>query len=367
MPVKLQEAKARPIKTTSTFVGQCNSRKSVTIRPQIDGYVTRILRRSGDHVSAGEVLMQINPGKENSALHGVESALAAAQSEKEIAEHTLRALYSSRAQQLDNLNFDQEQYTRYHDLFEQGVASAEEDQKYTAQLHSSQSGIKKIDSEIKAQQSTIQKIERNIQQAKANVNSQKIELGYYTIRAPFEGIIGDIPVKLGDFVRADTVLASLSCNTPLEICIAVPTAQAGKIKIGLQEELLDPEETVVGKANVFFVSPRVNDETQSILVKALFENDNSSLKTGQTLKVRLVWGEKLGLTVPTSAVTHIAEQDFVFVAEGKDHLVAKLTPVKLGNLYEGFFEVESGLAAGQQVVVFGSQNLADGVPIRPQS
>lgn len=368
VPVKLQEAKEQLVKDSSIFIGHCGFRKVVTLRPQISGCISKILRHSGESVSKNEIIMQINPAKQVNAVQGTQFAVSSTEAEKDGAKNTLQALLASKEQKLINLEFDQEQYKRYHDLFQQGVASQEDEQKYATQLKASQSEINRIDNEIKAQQAAIERLERTIEQAKLSVVSQEIELGYYTIRSPLSGTLGDLPVKIGDFVTTDSALATISSHTPIEISISVPAAQAKKISLGLEQQLLDNDEKTIGKAKVFFISPKVTDDTQSVQVKALFDNSHQVLRSGQTLKVKMEWDKRMGMTVPTAAVTRIAEQDFVYVAEVKNkQLVAKLKPLKLGAQHEGFYEVLSGLSPGERVVVVGNENLSDGLPIRPQT
>jgi RND family efflux transporter MFP subunit len=178
-------------------------------------------------------------------------------------------------------------------------------------------------------------------------------------------MVGDIPVKLGDYVTPTSKLTTLTQNKPLEAYVSVPTERASKLHLNMDIKLLDQEGKPFGDSKVFFIAPSVDEGSQSILVKSLVPNTDGDLRADQLVSARVVWSKDVGLLVPTSAVAHAGNQDFVFIAQAdpSQSLTARQIPVKLGDIQGNNYQVLSGLKSGDRIVTSGIQNLADGVPI----
>ena len=134
-------------------------------------------------------------------------------------------------------------------------------------------------------------------------------------------------------------------------------------------ELLDAQNKVVGRSRISFISQGVNNETQSVLVKSLYENNDGKLRSEQFARTRVIWDKRPGVLVPTTAISRIAGQDFVFVAETneKSQRIARQQPVKLGEIQGNSYQVIEGLKAGEEIVISGIQKLSNGAPIVPES
>ena len=115
-----------------------------------------------------------------------------------------------------------------------------------------------IDSRISAQKASILQAEKDLQQAEANTEQQQVQLQYYQITAPFDGTVGDIPVKVGDFVNTSTQLVTITQNRPLEVKISVPMDKGPELRKGIPVELLNTQGQVIGTSRVFFISPNVS-------------------------------------------------------------------------------------------------------------
>jgi multidrug efflux pump subunit AcrA (membrane-fusion protein) len=115
---------------------------------------------------------------------------------------------------------------------------------------------------------------------------------------------------------------------------------------------------------VTFVSPRVDPETQLLLIKARVPNPEGRFRNDQVVRARVIWQESELPIVPITAVARMAGQSFVFVAEsdGKQ-TVARQRPVQLGELSNQGYVVTEGIKAGDKVIVTGVQMLADGMPV----
>jgi RND family efflux transporter MFP subunit len=327
MPVKVQEARAVPVNDASDYVATLKSRDSAVIMPQVEGQIVQIYVHSGDRVAAGAALVEIDPLKQQATVKSQESARAAQQA---------------------TLNWSKQQYERAQGLFAAGVVSKQDlDQAKTA-LEAAQAQMEALD---------------------AQVREQEVQLHYYKVVAPRAGIVGDIPVRVGDRVTTSTQLTTVDQPGSLEVYVYVPIEHSAQLKRNLPVQVVDSEGKVLASTIVTFISPQVDNTTQTVLVKARVPNRNDTLRQSQFIRARIVWGTHQNPKVPILAVSRLAGQYFAFVAEpqtGGSYL-AKQVPLKIGQTVGNDYEVQDGIKPGDKVIVSGTQFLLDGVPVIPQS
>jgi multidrug efflux pump subunit AcrA (membrane-fusion protein) len=126
---------------------------------------------------------------------------------------------------------------------------------------------------------------------------------------------------------------------------------------------------VLANTRVTFISPQVDNTTQTVLVKAKITNGNDSLRQSQFIRARVVWGTHQNPEVPILAVSRLAGQYFAFVAEPQNggSFVARQKALTVGQTVGNNYEVQAGLKPGDKVIVSGTQFLMDGAPVVPQS
>jgi len=199
------------------------------------------------------------------------------------------------------------------------------------------------------------------------VKQQKVELHYYSVTSPMDGIVGDIPVRMGDRVTVTTMLTTIDEPGALEAYIYVPAERAKNLKAGLPVRLLDTAGNSVSETRVTFVSPQVETDTQTVLAKATIQNSQGKLRIAQQVRAQITWGIHEGPVIPVLAVLRINGQFFAFVAvnEGKG-TVARQKPLKLGDTVGNDFVVLDGLKAGDHLIISGTQFLQDGMPVMEQ-
>jgi RND family efflux transporter MFP subunit len=324
MPVQVAPVTLSPVPNSDTYVSTIKSRRSATMQPQVDGNLVKIFVKSGDLVKAGQLLMQIDPLKQIATVVSQQGT----QSQK-------KALY-------DYTKIEEE---RQRKLFEAGVVSRDA-----------------YDQAIQAYQNAKADYESNV----ALTDSQKQQLGYYDIRAPFTGIVGDIPVHLGDYVSATTLLTTVDENADLEAYIYIPTERATVVRRGLPVEILDSDGKTLVKSNISFLSPQVDNGLQSILAKAEIPRSAEILRNQQLVKARVTWSTAPAPVVPVLAVSLVGGQTFVFLASPKgDGYIAHQVAVKLGDTVGNTYPVISGLKPGDKVITSGLQFLQEGAPVKP--
>lgn len=247
------------------------------------------------------------------------------------------------------------------------VASAEKD--LERRIKTLEAQIASQEKLIQAQEARVKSVRGQVNRSRAEAVTEQVELQYYDVSAPIDGIVGDVSVKVGDFVDSQAQITSIRNNRTLEVNIDVPVDRLAEIKIGTPVEILSQQTgEVMGTSRVSFISPDAGSGTQTILVKAIYNNSDNRLRSDQLVRARIIWQRQPGLTVPTSAVQRIGAQPFVFLAveqivDGQQLLIASQKPVKLGSIQGQSYEVVSGLSASDRIVVSGVVKLRDGAPI----
>jgi RND family efflux transporter MFP subunit len=164
------------------------------------------------------------------------------------------------------------------------------------------------------------------------------------------------------------VITTIDQAEGLEAYINVPLERATALRPGLTVELLDAEGSVMAANPITFIAPRADDATQSVLVKATLRGMPRGVRVMQYVRARIIWSNAPVLSVPVVAVTRLAGQHFVFIAEPRDQgFVARQIPVTVASLIGEDYIVQSGLKPGARVIVSNVQKLGDGAPVKPAS
>ncbi|MBD2178676.1 efflux RND transporter periplasmic adaptor subunit [Pseudanabaena sp. FACHB-1998] len=368
IPVPIAAVDSGTVTDSSDYVANLQSRQSVTLQPRVDGYIQEIYVKAGDRVEAGAPILRIDPAKQQAAVQQSVAAVATSQADFESARATLAQLQASKESTLSSLDFNQKEYKRYSDLTSQGAIARQKLDEVANNLRNARAELGKIEAQISAQEASINSAATRIEASRAGAIQQEVQLDFYTVTAPFTGIVGDIPIKVGDNVSSTTQLTTITQNQVLEVQIAVPLESAPKLKIGMPVELLDNQDKAIVNGKVAFISPNIDAQTQSVLVKAAFNNGNNQLKANQFVRARLIWSSRSGVLVPTSAISRLGGQDFIFVAEesttnGNKQLIANQKAVKLGKITGNKQEVLEGLKPNDKIVVAGILQLRNGVEI----
>ena len=312
--------------TFDEFVATIRSLRSMNIQPQVDGIVRQIMVMAGDRVRAGQPLVQIDPEKQQA---------------------TVSASQSQRASREADLEFAQQQLARNQKLFDAGAVSR-------AELEQAQTAVKTAEAQLAA--------------VNSQIREDQVQLAYYRVTAPADGVVGDIAVRQGDRVTPASLITTIDAAEGLEAYISVPLERATALRPGLTVELLDADGTVIASNPITFIAPRADDATQSILVKATLRMRPPGVRVQQYVRSRIVWTTEPAIAVPVVAVNRISGQYFVFVAEqGQGGTVARQKPVTVGELIGDSYIVRSGVKEGEKLIVSNLQKLQDGVPVKPEA
>jgi membrane fusion protein (multidrug efflux system) len=334
--VVVDTVRQEPYQPKSVYVGRLEAKDDVTIRAMVSGYLLQRHFREGEQVEAGEVLYTIDPSEYNAALAKARADLAAA---------------------LANQSNAERNYNRGRELLPKGAISQVEMDNLTAQ---------KLDADAR------------IEAARAQVTSAEVNLNFTTIKAPISGRIGRSQVSPGDLVSPSSGdLTTLVSVDPIEALFQVSESvyiaqvsqrvkanpsisdlQGIEVTLELGNGVFYPE---VGQIDYF--ANRIDADTGTLEARARIPNPFGLLVPGQYVRVTLQDTQLLeGLFVPLAAVQADQQGTFVLVVDSNS-TVARHN-VELGDRIEERVLVNSGLEAGDRVIVRGLQQVRPGMPVQ---
>lgn len=325
-PVKVVTAEARMVPQSTDYLATLKSRNSSALQPQVEGDITKIFVHSGEHVQSGTPLLEIDPRKQEATVNNQEAA------------------HQSKQAVLAQAKIDLD---RKKQLYASGIVAK---------------------ADLDAAQSAYNAAKADADALEASIREQKVQLRYYTVNAPTDGIVGDIPVKVGDHVNSQTMLTTLDHGGVLEAYVYIPAEKSKDVRMGMPVDLLDDAGNPVQRTKISFISPRVDPDSQTLLVKTQVPNPQMRFRNAQQVHARVVWSESKQPVIPVTAVSRLSGKLFAFVAEGQGQQeVARQRVIQVGDLVGNDYVVLQGIQPGDKIIVSGVQMLADGMPVIPQS
>jgi RND family efflux transporter MFP subunit len=408
--VNMATVATNTVQDSTIFVGILESPRFVTIKPQVEGRINKIYIKEGDIVKQGQPIVGLQSDDAQALLQQRQASLAQANANlallkagtrpEQVAQ--ARATLAQAQAQIESsksaLDLARSRVVRYAQLAKQGAVSQDlyagyvnEQRNAAAQLAVNQ---KKLDqlrqtrlSDINAFSATVRQQQENLQQqlngsrpqeiaqaqsqvsqAAAGVRSAQVQLQYAKVLAPFTGIVGNIPLEIGDYAAKGDALTTLTKNDSFDLNLAIPFARAKQLRAGLPVELLDAAGKSIAMGKVSFISPTATADSQTILAKASFAN-NGQLLNRQSVQARVIWERRSGILIPVTAVSRLGGKTFVFVAEtkqdrdGKTGSIAIQKPVELGAIEGNNYQVTKGLKPGEKIITSGLLSLSNGAPI----
>ena len=317
-----------PFKFSARMKGQ----NDVTVTPQVSGQLTRICVTEGQQVRQGQALFIIDSRNAQLELEAAQANLQAALAQ----ENSAKLEYES------NKN-----------LFDKKIVSS-------YMLNNSENSYKQA--------------QASVAQAKAAVNRAKVNLGFCTITATVSGVIGEIPVRVGDQVSPMTQLTILSGNTSMYAEISITEAivesmvQEGVKAADIEKHLAEiPPATFVMKSGTEYphkgkvasMTGVVNAATGSLTAKVSFPNPDGHLYSGIQGTVVMNFAETDVIVIPQHAVVRLQDKSLVYKVQADSTATAvDVTTADTGNGKD--FIIISGLNVGDKIVTTGANNVAEG-------
>lgn len=336
VPVTVVKMEAETIPQIFEYVGFTKSSHPVDIYARVQGYLDRIGYMEGEMVERGDLLFQLDPRPFIAAVDRAKGALS-----KEEA-----ILWNARVTR-----------ERLEPLYKQHAASRRD-----------------LDNAIASQLAA----EASVQSAKASVIEAELNLSYTTILSPISGLSGRAKYREGTLITPgqNAELTTISVLDPIWVDFNVPSNEMLKHRDDIRKGYLllpkDMDFTMeivladgstfphTGKAN--FASPTLDERTGTMLVRAAFPNPQDSLKPGEFARIRALGATRPNsLFVPQSAVLESKSGMIVYVVNENNQ--AEMVPVVPGDWYEKVWVIQSGLKAGDRVIVDGINKVQPGTPV----
>lgn len=307
LPVEAATARQDTVVDAIIATGEVEAIQSASLRPDIEGRIVEIPMREGAEVAKGAALFRIDDLE-------LKSQVARAEAEHDLAEQAL---------------------ARTKGLVQENASSAQDLERADATARSS----------------------------RASLDLLKLRLARTTVRAPFDGVLGQRFVSLGDYVTTSDSMVIIQTVNPARVSFTVPERYASVVrrgqKVTFRVAALPGEEF---SGNVEFVSPAVQLPARTLIVKAVVPNGRRHLQAGMFVEARLATEVRpRAVVVPEEAVLAVQGGSYVWVVDS-----GKVTrrAVVLGVRSPGEVEITTGVQAGEQVVVGGLELLQEGAPVQ---
>jgi membrane fusion protein, multidrug efflux system len=332
VPVQVTAVEQKPMPIYLTALGTVTPYMSVTVKARVSGELLPVKFTEGQEVRQGETIMVIDPKPYQAALNQAKGTLA----------HDQALLNNAKAE-----------YARYKALYDAGVVSKET---------------------VDADQASLGQYEGAIQADQAAVDNAALQLSWCYIQAPINGRIGLRLVDPGNIITANTTnLVVINQFKPIAVYFTLPENQLPQVLQRLRSDKRMPVDAYdrgdvqkLAEGQLLTADNQIDTTTGTDRLKAVFENKDESLFPNQFVNIHLVLENRPNaLVVPSAAIQTGLQGSFVWTTDTDDKgaTVAKIQPVKIA-LTEGQMTIlDSGPAAGANVVVDGADRLRPGQPV----
>lgn len=334
-------------------VGNVEAYNTISIRPQVNGQLMKVFIQEGDYVRQDQKLVEIDPRPLQAQVAQAEAQLAKDRAQLQQANANL-------ARDVANEKYAREQAARYVSLFEQGVVSKDDRERFSSNADS-------LEQSVQADQAAIESAKAQIQADQASLDSIRLQLSFTTISSPIDGRLGNIMVKAGNIVNANqTDLMSLAEVAPIYVTFSVPEPRLPEIRrfMGtgnkLPVEAKSQDESGDGeRGELTFIDNNVDATTGTIKLKGTFQNADRKLWPGEFVNVAMrLTLQPNALVVPTAALQTGQDGTYIYVV--KEDMTVEMRPVTAGLRVNDILVIDKGLREGEIVVIEGQLRLAPG-------
>ena len=352
-PIVAAKAVRKDVPVDVTAVGNVEAYNTISIRPQVSGQLTKVFIEEGDYVMKDQKLVEIDPRPLQAQVAQAEAQLA-----KDRA--NLQQASANLARDVANEKYAREQAARYVSLFEQGVVSKDDRERFASNADA-------LGQSVQADQAAIESAKAQIQADQANVENIKLQLSFTTISAPIDGRLGNIAVKAGNIVTANSSdLMSLAQVQPIYVTFAVPEPRLPEIRrymgtgIKLPVDAKSQDDSAdIEHGELTFIDNNVDATTGTIKLKGTFHNSERKLWPGEFVNVSMrLTLQPNAIVVPSAALQTGQDGTYVYVV--KDDMTVEMRPVTAGLRVEDSLVIDKGLREGETVVTEGQLRLAPG-------
>lgn len=330
---------------TYEATGTVRARTSAAIASKVMGYVTQVHVQAGDRVREGQPLVTLDARDLDAAVRRADAGEAEARSAQPEVESAIAAAKS-------NLDLAQTTFRRIQDLAAKKSVSSQEFDEASARL-------KAADAAYHMAESRRAQVQSRIDQAAAEQRSARILRGYAEIAAPFAGVVTARTVEPGGLASPGQPLLTIERDGSYRLEASVEESKLGTVHAGQSVQVA--LEGCRGPQRVAEIVPAVDAASRSYIVKV--ELNCPNVRSGMFGRAEFPSGSRKVIAIPAAAVVERGQLRSVFVA---DNGVAHLRLITVGRTSGGEVEVLSGLSAGEHVVSPVPMGIEDGARLEVQ-
>ncbi len=356
VPVTIAKVVQKEVPVDLQVIGNIEAYSTINVKAQVSGELIKVHFHEGDFVNTGDTLFSLDRRQIEAQLAQMQATLAKNQA-------MLQQAQANLAKDQANAQFAKSQAARYDQLTKEGVISKDQnDQVQTSSDASRQA--------VEADKAMIESARADINATKANVDNLNVMVSYTTIKSPINGRTGNLNVKQGNIVTANSMdMMTINQVQPIYATFSVPEMHLSTIKAHMAQDKLkvfatpqdstDPPEVGV----LTFIDNTVDTSTGTIKLKATFPNTNRKLWPGEFVRVTVrLRTDPNALVVPNQAVQTGQSGPYVYVV--KEDRSVESRDVITGARVDQQLVIAKGVSAGETVVVDGQLRLAPGMKIQ---
>jgi membrane fusion protein (multidrug efflux system) len=303
--VSVAEVKSGAFTNYVQIQGKIDAQDNVTAYPQSPGTITNIYVKVGQHVSKGQVMVQLDNN----------------------------VLQQNIAQSQAQLELNQQLYNRQKNLWDQ-----------------------KIGTEVQFLQA-----QTNLQASRKALSALKQQSNLYRIVSPINGTVDQMDLKLGQVAQPGTTGIRIVNADVLKVKADVPESYAASVGTGNEVLIVVPDANDSLKTKVTFAAKAIDPTSRSFAVEVKLPV-RKTLRPNMTAIIKIAdYSKANAIAIPIKAVQRSENGDYVYVNENG---IAKRKTVKVGVTYNGVSEILSGLKAGEQLVTEGASDIEDGDKVK---
>jgi len=355
VPVTVATAAQKNVPVEVQVIGNVEAYSTISVKAQVTGQLEKMFFHEGDFVKKGDILFSIDPRPLEAALNSAKANLARD-------EASLGQARANLARDEAQARYAKSQSDRYQQLFEQKIISRDQAEQLRATADAAAQAVA-------ADRATIDSAQANIGASRANVENAQVQLGYTKIQSPIDGRTGNVSVKQGNVVMANSLeLLTITQVEPIYVTFAVPESQLTAVKTYMAAGKLPVRARPQDDANgdevgyLTFIDNAVDSTTGTIKLKGTFQNSDHKLWPGQFVRVTLrLTTQQNAVVVPNEAVQTGQNGSFIYVV--KQDRTVESRPITVGARVDQDMVIQSGLEPGETVVTEGQLRLAPGSKI----
>jgi multidrug efflux system membrane fusion protein len=351
VPVVVAKVAQKSVPIEAIAVGNVEAYSTINVVPQVGGQLNEVYFHEGDYIAKGAKLFMIDPRQLEAMVAQAEANLARDTALQQQAQANL-------ARDTANQKYARDQADRYAKLFEQGIVSKDQGE----QLGTNADALTQL---VLADKASIESAKAQILADQANISNIKLQLAYTTIYSPIDGRTGNLTVKSGNIVTANTtILTTITQVEPIYVTFSVPEARLADIRRYMAQGTLQvrargQDGTDVEQGQLTFVDNNVDTTTGTIRLKGTFQNTDRKLWPGEYVNVTVRMSmQQNALVLPNQAVQTGQDGTYVYVV--KDDRTVEMRPVKTGLRVDQDMVIDQGVQNGEMVVTEGQLRLAPG-------